>query len=73
MWKWRIMRAPRVLPARGSRGILPQKILKFGCSETLFLTVLRGRFLSKMFAKSIVIWVSGSGGSCGPPFIFRLN
>ena len=69
---WRIPWAPRVLPARGSGGILPQKILKFGCSEMLFLTVLRGRFLSKIFAKSIVIWVSGSGRSKGGlPFIFR--
>ena len=58
---WRIPWAPRVLPARGSGGILPQKILKFGCSEMLFLTVLRGRFLSKILTKSIVIWVSGSG------------
>ena len=71
---WRITWAPRVLSARGSGGILPQKILKFGCSETLFLTVLRGRFLSKMFAKSIVIWVSGSGRSRGGlPLIFRPN
>ena len=71
---WRIPWAPRVLPARGSGGILPQKILKFGCSEMLFLTVLRGRFLSKIFAKSIVIWVSGSGRSKGGlPLIFRPN
>ena len=70
----RITWAPKVLPARGFGGILPQKILKFGCSETLFVTVLRGRFLSKMFAKSIVIWVSGSGGSRGGlPLIFRPN
>ena len=31
--------------------MLSEKILKFGCSEALFSCVLRGRFLSKMFAK----------------------